>query len=207
MTRPVLDPQSAVRLVKLCGMLGSQHDGERAAADLKADQLVRGLGLTWGDLIVPPDTVPLRNDWRRMAKYCNRCRGQLSARDRAFIEAMLHWRGEPTERQQQWLIDIYARLNRGTIDPLTQAVERVRRDLDRSIPIKQRARKFWAGVVCSRHLAASDVISSDFQRLADESGLTTDLVKFGGSFNGRETVEHLIKWGLRNMNPFGEKDL
>jgi hypothetical protein len=89
-----------------------------------------------------------------------------------------------------------------TVDPLTQAVERVRRDLDRSVLIKQRARKFWAGVVCSRHLAASDVVSSDFQRLADESGLTTDLVKFGGSFNGPETVEHLIKWGLRNMDPF-----
>jgi hypothetical protein len=94
-----------------------------------------------------------------------------------------------------------------TVNPLTQAVERVRRDLDRSIPIKQRSRKFWAGVMCSRHLAASDVASSDFQQLADESRLTTDLVKFRGSFNGRETVEHLIKWGLRNMNPFGEKDL
>jgi hypothetical protein len=109
-----LDHQMAEGLTKLLGMLGSEHDGERAAAGLKVDQLVRGLGLTWGDLIVPPDIVPLRNDWRRMAQYCNRRRGQLNARDRAFIEAMLHWPGEPTERQQQWLIDIYARLNRGT---------------------------------------------------------------------------------------------
>lgn len=92
-----------------------------------------------------------------------------------------------------------------TVNPLTQAVERVRRDLDRSISIKQRAQYFWAGIVCSRHLATSDVVSGDFRRLADESGLTTDLVKFGGSFNGHETVEHLIKWGLLNMNPFGEK--
>ena len=91
-----------------------------------------------------------------------------------------------------------------TVDPLTQAIERVRRDLDRSIPIKQRAQYFWAGVVCSRHLATSDIVPGDFRRLADESGLTTDLVKFGRSFNGHETVEHLIKWGLRNMNPFGE---
>jgi hypothetical protein len=45
----------------------------------------RGLGLTWGDLIVPPDIVPLRNDWRRMAQYCNRCRAALNDRELAFI--------------------------------------------------------------------------------------------------------------------------
>jgi hypothetical protein len=41
MTRSVLDPQSAARLVKLCGMLGSEHDGERAAAAFKADRMLR----------------------------------------------------------------------------------------------------------------------------------------------------------------------
>ena len=41
-------PESLVdRLVKLCGMLGSAHDGERAAAGLKADQLLRENGLRW----------------------------------------------------------------------------------------------------------------------------------------------------------------
>lgn len=39
------------RLVKLCGMLGSAHEGERAAAALKADQLLRSYGLRWADVI------------------------------------------------------------------------------------------------------------------------------------------------------------
>ena len=41
--RAMLNPHSADRLRKLCGMLGSQHDGERAAAAAKADAFVRGL--------------------------------------------------------------------------------------------------------------------------------------------------------------------
>ena len=41
------------RLAKLCGMFGSAHAGERAAAAAKADQLVRALGLTWFDVLVP----------------------------------------------------------------------------------------------------------------------------------------------------------
>ena len=50
---PIVD-----RLVKLCGMLGSAHDGERAAAALKADTLVRGHGLRWPDVIRPPNERP-----------------------------------------------------------------------------------------------------------------------------------------------------
>jgi hypothetical protein len=52
------------RLQKLCGLFGSQHDGERAAAAALADKLVRAAGLTWGDVIrrpapphAPPETV------------------------------------------------------------------------------------------------------------------------------------------------------
>jgi hypothetical protein len=39
------------RLVRLLGMLGSDHIGERATAALKADQFVRDHGLTWADVI------------------------------------------------------------------------------------------------------------------------------------------------------------
>jgi hypothetical protein len=41
----------ADRLVKLCGMLGSAHAGERANAAEAADRLVRAAGLTWADII------------------------------------------------------------------------------------------------------------------------------------------------------------
>ena len=46
-----LDPTLAERLAKLCGMFGSDHAGERAAAAAKADALLRSHGLTWFDVL------------------------------------------------------------------------------------------------------------------------------------------------------------
>ena len=48
----LLDPNAADRLAKLCGMFGSNHDGERATAAALADRLLRQQGLTWGDVII-----------------------------------------------------------------------------------------------------------------------------------------------------------
>lgn len=42
-----LDPADIDRLGKLLGMLGSEHAGERAAAGLKANELVRDRGTSW----------------------------------------------------------------------------------------------------------------------------------------------------------------
>jgi hypothetical protein len=44
----------AKRLAKLCGMFGSEHIGERAAAAAAADRLVREQGLSWVDVIRGP---------------------------------------------------------------------------------------------------------------------------------------------------------
>src|SRR3954469_16149829 len=41
------------RLVKLCGLFGSDHAGERANAAAAADRLVRQAGVRWPDLILP----------------------------------------------------------------------------------------------------------------------------------------------------------
>lgn len=46
-----LAPELAERLVKICGRLGSDFDGERAAAGLLASRLIADHGLTWGDVI------------------------------------------------------------------------------------------------------------------------------------------------------------
>lgn len=46
-------PELVSRLVKFCGLLGSEHAGERAAAGLKASKLLVEHGLTWGDVIAP----------------------------------------------------------------------------------------------------------------------------------------------------------
>jgi hypothetical protein len=52
MTKP-LSRRELERLAKLCGMFGSDHAGERAAAAAKADALLRHLGVTWHELIAP----------------------------------------------------------------------------------------------------------------------------------------------------------
>src|SRR3546814_9317382 len=46
-----LDAADLDRLGKFLGMLGSDHMGERAAAALKADALVKNAGATWTGLI------------------------------------------------------------------------------------------------------------------------------------------------------------
>jgi len=55
--RNALEPHDADRLIKLLGVCGSSHPGERAAAALKADTLVRSLGLTWRDVIIAAPTL------------------------------------------------------------------------------------------------------------------------------------------------------
>jgi hypothetical protein len=106
-----LDIRAAERLAKLCGMFGSEHDGERAAAALKANEFVRDLGLTWSDIVLKSTAIVVRNDdWRRMAEYGHKHRWRLDGRERRFVETMLDWQGQPSERQRQWLTDIYARL-------------------------------------------------------------------------------------------------
>ncbi len=43
----MLTDKETARLIKLLGMMGSSFDGERANAAAKANELVRGAGLTW----------------------------------------------------------------------------------------------------------------------------------------------------------------
>ena len=44
------------RLIKLLGLLGSDHNGEIAAAGRTADALIRDAGVTWAD-VMAPETV------------------------------------------------------------------------------------------------------------------------------------------------------
>jgi hypothetical protein len=56
-----LQPEYRDKLVKLLGMLGCDHDGERATAARLADEHRRKSGLTWGELVLPaPDPAALK---------------------------------------------------------------------------------------------------------------------------------------------------
>jgi hypothetical protein len=112
--RTVLDPRAADRIVKLLGMLGSDHDGERAAAGAAAHRLLRQLGLTWGDIIaVPaPPTMPDNDDdWRRLVRACLAHADLLSNRELEFLKSMRRWRGEPSEKQVRWVLAIFQRVS------------------------------------------------------------------------------------------------
>jgi len=39
------------KLIKVLGMLGSSHDGERASAAQQAERIRKEAGLTWGDIL------------------------------------------------------------------------------------------------------------------------------------------------------------
>ncbi len=46
-----LPAPTADRLAKVCGLLASSHDGERAAAAAKASEMLRAAGWSWRDLV------------------------------------------------------------------------------------------------------------------------------------------------------------
>jgi hypothetical protein len=105
-----LSAEAADRLAKLCGLFGSDHAAERATAASMADCLVRAHGLTWPDVIVVPRQQGPRLDaWRGMAIFCSERRHLLNEKERGFITNLLRWQRELSERQQQWLTDLFLR--------------------------------------------------------------------------------------------------
>jgi hypothetical protein len=85
-----------------------------------------------------------------------------------------------------------------SVDLLARAIEHVRPHLNPSLPIGERVRNFWAGVVASRDLAAADVIEAEFLPLARETGLYRDL-----GWHAEQDLRHVIHWAMINQNPFG----
>ena len=84
------------------------------------------------------------------------------------------------------------------IDLLEQGIEAMRPYLDSALPVTERIRNLWAGVAAARDLAAADVVEAEFIRLAQETGLARDLGR-----HAAEDLQHVIRWGLRNRDPFG----
>jgi hypothetical protein len=127
-TSLTLASSSADLLVKLLGLCGSGHVGERANAALRADNLVRSAGLTWRDIIRVPDHHHHHHraghedggdgghydnrDWRAAREFCLRYPGRLRPREYNFVINLGSWRGPLTARQEDWLTAIFLRLQR-----------------------------------------------------------------------------------------------
>ena len=97
MASPLAPRDLTQRLSKLCGLFGSEFDGERANAARMADDLIRGFGLTWKDVIWPGHTearAPNQawhdpRDHQDAARRCLRCAEVLTEWERRFCRSVL----------------------------------------------------------------------------------------------------------------------
>lgn len=86
-----LQPKLAERLSRICGMLGSDFDGERAAAGAAATRLLRDAGLSWDDLLRPcaAREAPPRPTGHRARAVQAMARGALLTEwERGFLESL-----------------------------------------------------------------------------------------------------------------------
>lgn len=111
----ILHPAARDRLVKLLGLLGSEHHGERANAALMASRLLEQCGLTWADVIQPPPATPtpvrpaVPASAHAAARWAKAHAAGLPQRDRIFLDG-IQGRHALTQKQGAWLADILARL-------------------------------------------------------------------------------------------------
>ena len=110
----------ADKLSKLVRMLTSDQDGEVVAAARSINRTLKNAGLDIHVLAAAIERgnvasgTPNAPAWHSVACECAAHPEQLrSEKERAFVADMVVWtrfRGEPTERQAQWLRSIYLRV-------------------------------------------------------------------------------------------------
>ena len=138
MTPPVfLNHADRDRLAKIAGMLGSAHEGERAAAAMKATGLLQSIGLTWPEVIallpvkpeatvhfmtrpetrraaqgmsIRPEHCALVRRWQKTARMVSAYPEMLNERELDFVEDIAVRRDEPTVKQTDWLNNLAARV-------------------------------------------------------------------------------------------------
>ena len=112
MSAPRLPAATAARLARVCGLLGSDFDGERAEAARRATQILRDAGLTWRDLVAAsPASRPAPREPREgrdsvapfdhvaAVRQCLADEALFSAWERAFLRTIQHWpRLSPRQR-------------------------------------------------------------------------------------------------------------
>jgi hypothetical protein len=96
-----LPEPSRTKLVRLLGMLGSDHAGDRANAARMADQLVRERGLSWSDVVKEPPRPALGPpEWEAAAHEVMRSNAATDW-ERSFCFSLLtKWRGRQISEKQ-----------------------------------------------------------------------------------------------------------
>jgi hypothetical protein len=122
-------PAASDKLAKLVRLLSSDKDGEVLAAALAikrtlaaegsdihalADALCRPQPQQKEEPRRPPPPPPREEDWHGMSCECQAHGERLSQREQDFVDDMVRWTafGEPSEKQQAWLLSIYRRVRR-----------------------------------------------------------------------------------------------
>jgi len=79
-------PDDLARFRRLCGMLGSAHVGERAAAALKCCEFLGQHGLTWADVTLPVQPVAgaIAPDLEQAVRRANPSRAHQAAKRAAW---------------------------------------------------------------------------------------------------------------------------
>ncbi len=103
----ILDPNAAERLAKLCGLFGSEHDGERASAAAMADKLLRSHGLTWEQVI----SVRSLETTKQSIDFClDHGADVITAWEWGFLAGIRDWPGSLTAKQRRKLEQLFARV-------------------------------------------------------------------------------------------------
>jgi hypothetical protein len=119
----ILPPAVATRLVRVCGMLGSDHAGEAASAAAVATRIIRSHGMTWQQLLEPivlPRPSPSRparrersspcpTDWRGAAMACYQHPNLFTRWETDFLDNLLRFR-HLSAKQADILGRLYARV-------------------------------------------------------------------------------------------------
>jgi hypothetical protein len=93
--------------------------GEVFNAARAIDRTLRAAGADWHDLAgrlaATKTSHRSRNDradtgWRAMREFCIERSNRLRSRELEFVTGLSKWRGDLTEKQNQWLTAIYERL-------------------------------------------------------------------------------------------------
>jgi hypothetical protein len=118
-----LDPATASKLAKICGMFASDQLGERASAALKAADLVKRAGCTWDEVLAPAPAAVMPGEasgptasavgmHRSLASWALRYPENISAWELTFLRSMSVRRKPPTQKQSTILCGIVDKLRK-----------------------------------------------------------------------------------------------
>jgi hypothetical protein len=111
-------------LEKLLLTLSSSEPGEVFNAAKAIERTLQTAGADWHDLVRELAAQPLpsptceapphspASDWQTMYEFCRSRPDRLSRRECEFMATLARWDGGLTDKQQAWLVAIYARLRR-----------------------------------------------------------------------------------------------